>query len=60
MLGLFGQQHIDFGHILIWVPKLGKPGKKFHVKVNIDILCKYFSFLAYQGSVQLLYEKSDT
>ena len=28
ILGLFGQQYIDFGHILIWVPKLGKPGKK--------------------------------
>ena len=26
------------------------------MKVNIDISCKYFSFLAYQRSVQLSYE----
>ena len=29
------------------------------MKVNIDILCKYFSFLTYQRSVQLLYETLD-
>ena len=44
---------------LILAPKLGKPGKKKFAKVNIDILCKYFSFLAYQRSVQLLYETLD-
>ena len=41
-------------------PKLNKPGKNFLVKVNIDISCKYFSFLAYQRTVQLLYEILDT
>ena len=30
------------------------------VKVNIGILCEYFSFLAYQRSVQLLYETLNT
>ena len=45
---------------LILSPKLGEPGKRFFVKVNMDILCKYFSFLAYQRSVQLLYETLDT
>ena len=44
-----------FWAYLIWVSR----GKKF-VKVNTDILCKYFSFLAYQKSVQLLYETFDT
>ena len=29
---------------LIWVPKLDKSGKKTFLKVNIDILRKYFSF----------------
>ena len=29
----------QFWAYLIWVPKLGKPRKKF-AKVNIDILCK--------------------
>ena len=33
-------------------------GKKI-VKVNKDIWCKYFSVLAYQRSVQLLYETVD-
>ena len=37
---------------LIWVLKFCKPGKKFSVKVNIDILCN-------QRSVQLLYETLD-
>ena len=45
---------------LIQFPKLSKPWKKCFVKVNLDILCKYFSFLAYQRGVQLLYEKLDT
>ena len=45
---------------LILAPKLGKPGKKFFVKVNIDILHKYFSFLAYQRNVQFLHEMLDT
>ena len=40
-----------FWAYLIWVSL----GKNF-VKVNTDILRKYFSFLAYQRSVQLLYE----
>ena len=35
---------------LFWMPKL----------VNIVISCKYFSFLAYQRSMQLLYETFDT
>ena len=48
-----------FAH-LIWVPKLGKPEEKVFVNVNIDILCKCFSFLAYQRSMQLLYETLDT
>ena len=30
------------------------------MKVNIDISCNYFHFLAYQGSVQLTYETLDT
>ena len=30
------------------------------MKLNIDILWKYFTFLAYQRSVQLLYELLDT
>ena len=30
------------------------------MKVNIDISFKYFSFLAYQRSVQFLYEMLDT
>ena len=30
------------------------------VKVNIDISCIYFSFLAYQRSVQLFHETLDT
>ena len=30
------------------------------MKVNIDISCKYFSSLAYQRSVQFLYEALDT
>ena len=33
--------------------------KKKIVKVNIDVSCKYFSFLAYQISVKLLYETLD-
>ena len=37
-----------------------KLGKKRFVKVNIDISCKYFSFLVYQRSVQLLYETIGT
>ena len=38
---------------LIWVPKLGKSLGNFFVcvKVNIDILCKYFSLLAYQRCI---------
>ena len=32
----------------------------FSVKVNTDISCKYVSFLAYQRSVQPLYEILDT
>ena len=42
---------------VIWEPKLGKPGEKNPCK---QILCKYFSFLAYQESVPLLYETLDT
>ena len=30
------------------------------MKVKMDILWKYFSFLAYQRSVQLLYDTLDT
>ena len=45
---------------LIWAPKLGKPRKKTSVKVNIDISCKYFSFLVYQRSAQLLHKMLDT
>ena len=45
---------------LIQVPKLSKPWKKCFVKVNLDILCKYFPFLAYQRGAQLLYETLDT
>ena len=45
---------------LILPPKLGKSGKKNFVKVNIDISCKYSSFLAYRRRVQLLYEMLDT
>ena len=45
---------------IIWASKLGKLGKKYFVKVNIDNSGKYFSFLAYQRSVQLLYETLDT
>ena len=45
---------------LIWMPKLVKPGKNSYMKVNIDNSCKYFSFLAYQRTVQLLYETLDT
>ena len=45
---------------LTFAPKLGNPGKKNFVKVNIDILCKYFYFSAYQGSVKLLHETLDT
>ena len=45
---------------LIWMQKSGKPMKKNFVKVHIDVLCKYSSFLAYQRSVQLLHETSDT
>ena len=44
---------------LIGAPKLDKPGKNFFVKVK-GISCKYFSFLAYQRSLQLLYETLDT
>ena len=44
---------------LIWGYKLVKPGN-FFVKVNMGILNKHFSFLAYQRSVQLLYETLDT
>ena len=43
-----------------WVPKLVKPEKKVFVKANIDIFRKYFSFLAYQRSVRLLYETLET
>ena len=46
--------------LLVWTPKLGKPGKKIFLKVNTDISCKYFSFLAYQRSIKLLYETLDT
>ena len=42
------------------MPKLVKPGKNSYMKVNIDNSCKYFSFLAYQRTVQLLYETLDT
>ena len=42
------------------MPKLGKPGKNSYMKVNIDNSCKYFSFVAYQRTVQLLYETLDT
>ena len=52
ILGLFGQQYTNCGYI-IWVPKVRE---KFFLKVNIDILCKCFLFLAYQRSAQLLYE----
>ena len=46
---------------LIWALKLGKTGKKvFCESKHMDISCKYFSFLAYQRSVQLLYETLDT
>ena len=45
---------------LILAPKLGKPGKNFFLEANMDTSRKYFSFLAYQRSVQLLYETLDT
>ena len=44
---------------LTWAPKTVKPGNFFFMKVNIDILLKYFSFSAYKRSVQLLYETLD-
>ena len=49
----------QFWAYLIWVPKLGKPRKKF-AKVNIDILCKQFPILAYKKVKRLLYETLDT
>ena len=44
---------------LIGAPKLGKPGEKIFVKVN-RYFVQILSFLAYQRSVQLIYETLDT
>ena len=62
VLGLFGQRYTN---LHMSMSNLGAQirsawGKTFFVKVNINILCKKFSFLVDQRSVQLLYETLDT
>ena len=56
--------HLDSGIPILGTSNLGaktgKPGEFFFVKVSIDILFKYFSFLAYKRKVQLLYEMLGT
>ena len=48
-----------FWAYLIWARKLGKPVGKIFVKLNLDISCKYFSYLAFQKIVQLICETLD-
>ena len=54
ILGTIGQQCADYMGHLIWKSKLCKPGKMF-----CENKLKYFSFLAYQRSLQILYEMLD-
>ena len=56
----FGQQYTYFMHIQFGCPNKVSLGKILFVELNIDISCKCFSFLAYQGSVQLIYETLGT
>ena len=56
----FAQRHTDFGHVLFGRSnQVGLRGKYFG-KVNLDVSCKYFSYKAFQRSVQHICEMLDT
>ena len=55
ILGPLGQQIAVLGTSI-----LGALRMFFLLKANIDILCLDFSFLAYERSLQLLFETLDT